>query len=71
VVGILILRLDMYTGTLIEDLLRTVERAEYQIQLKRAAEEKDWKNLFELRGAERGLGQHGFEQREQIFAGAA
>jgi hypothetical protein len=71
VVGILILRLDMYTGTLIEDLLRTVERAEYQIQQKRAAEERNWQKLFELRGAECGLVERGLEQREQIFAGAA
>jgi hypothetical protein len=52
----------MYTGTLIEELLRTVERAEHNIRQTRAVEEKEWQNLFELRGA---------EQSEQIFAGAA
>jgi hypothetical protein len=52
----------MYTGTLIEELLRTVEQAEHNTQLTRAAEEKEWQNLFELRSA---------EQTEQIFAGAA
>jgi hypothetical protein len=51
----------MYTGTLIEDLLRTVKLAECQIQQRRAAEEKEWHNVFELRS----------EEQEQIFAGAA
>jgi hypothetical protein len=62
VVGILILRFEMYTGTLIEDLLRTVEQAEHEIQQKCATQERDWQKLFELPGS---------EQREQIFAGAA
>jgi hypothetical protein len=60
----------MYTGTLIEELLRTVERAEHNIRQAQPAQERDWQNIFELRSSELGSGL-GSEQREQIFAGAA
>jgi hypothetical protein len=60
----------MYTGTLIEELLRTVEQAERNIQRTPGAEEKEWRTIFELRSSELGSGL-GSEQREQIFAGAA
>jgi hypothetical protein len=53
----------MYTGTMIQDLLRTVERAEINFQQKRAAEEMELLRLFELRSPQ--------EIPEQIFAGAA
>jgi hypothetical protein len=53
----------MYTGTLIEDLMATVERAEKFAQQKRLLEETDLHRLFEMQSPEM--------QRERIFAGAA
>ena len=53
----------MYTGTLIKDLMATVERAEQSVQQKRVAEENELRRLFELQGSQ--------TKRERIFAGAA
>ncbi len=38
----------MYTGTLINDLMATVERAERGVQQKRIADEVELQRLFEL-----------------------
>lgn len=54
----------MYTGTLIRDLMATVERAELGLQQqKRFAEEMELQRLFEL--------QPPSMWTDQIFAGAA
>jgi hypothetical protein len=53
----------MYTGTLIKDLMRAVERAEQSAQQKRVAEETELRRLFELQSPK--------IQPERIFAGAA
>ncbi len=53
----------MYTGTLIEDLMAAVERAEKLVQQKRVAEEPDFRQLFALPSPE--------AQQEHIYAGAA
>jgi hypothetical protein len=53
----------MYTGTLLNDLMRAVERAEQRAQQKRVAEETELRRLFTLQTPPR------FEER--IFAGAA
>jgi hypothetical protein len=53
----------MYTGTLIEDLMATVERAEKFVQHRCMAEEADLQQLFELPSRE--------VQEERIYAGAA
>jgi hypothetical protein len=53
----------MYTGTLINDLMATVERAERGAQQKRIAEEMELRRLFELRAPQK--------QHEPVFAGAA
>jgi hypothetical protein len=53
----------MYTGTLIHDLLATVERAEERLQRKREKEEAELRRLFELQAPP--------TQFERIFAGAA
>jgi hypothetical protein len=53
----------MYTGTLIEDLMATVERAEKLVQQKRMVEETDRRYLFELPSRQ--------TQQERIYAGAA
>jgi len=51
----------MYTGTLIKDLMATVERAERGAQQRRIAEEMELRRMFELQALE----------REQVLAGAA
>lgn len=53
----------MYTGTLIKDLMATVERAEQGAQQKRIADEMELQRLFELRVPR----MHG----EQVLVGAA
>jgi hypothetical protein len=53
----------MYTGTLIEDLMATVERAEKLVRQKRVIEEADLRQLFELQSRE--------TKQESIYAGAA
>ncbi len=54
----------MYTGTLIRDLMATVERAELGLQQqRRVAEEVELQRLFEL--------QEPSMWSRQIFAGAA
>src|ERR1700730_15194311 len=40
----------MYTGTLIKDLMMTVERAERLIRLRQITEERELQRLFELQG---------------------
>jgi hypothetical protein len=54
---------DMYTGTLISDLLAVVERAEQLGRQRIMAEEMELERIFELLGPA--------VQGEQIFAGAA
>jgi hypothetical protein len=56
-------RCEMYTGTLIKDLMATVERAEQSVQQKRITEETELERWFELRSP--GI------DREPVFAGAA
>jgi len=53
----------MYKGTLIDDLMATVERAERSAQQKRAANEWELRRIFELQSPQ----MHG----EQVYAGAA
>jgi hypothetical protein len=53
----------MYSGTLIEDLMATVERAEKLVQYRRMLEEADLRQLFELPSREK--------KQEHIYAGAA
>jgi hypothetical protein len=53
----------MYTGTLLTDLMRAVERAEQSVQQKRVAEETELRRLFTLQIPPR--------LEERIFAGAA
>ena len=53
----------MYAGTLIKDLMRTVERAEQSAQQKCALEETELRRFFELQNPK--------IQQERIFAGAA
>jgi hypothetical protein len=53
----------MYTGTLIEDLLATVERAEQSVQQKRLIEQTELRRWFELQSPP--------IDREPVFAGAA
>ncbi|HEY1660605.1 MAG TPA: hypothetical protein VGG14_19800 [Candidatus Sulfotelmatobacter sp.] len=53
----------MYTGTLIEDLTATVERAEKLAKHKQVFEESDLRRLYELPSLEK--------QQERIYAGAA
>lgn len=53
----------MYTGTLIKDLMATVERAERGAQQKRIADEKERRWMFELRVPQM--------EQEPVFAGAA
>jgi hypothetical protein len=52
----------MYTGTLIQDLMATVERAERKAQLRRITEETELQRLFEMQTP---------WQAERVFAGAA
>ncbi|MFZ0277004.1 MAG: hypothetical protein WA254_17905 [Candidatus Sulfotelmatobacter sp.] len=53
----------MYTGTLIKDLMATVERAEQGALRKQIADELELQRLFELQIPQM--------QIEQILAGAA
>jgi len=53
----------MYTGTLIEELIATVERTERRIQLRQQVEEIELHQLFNLPASEL--------SREPAFAGAA
>jgi hypothetical protein len=53
----------MYTGTLIKDLIATVERAERGAQQKRVAEEMELRRMFELQVAQM--------HSEPVYAGAA
>ena len=53
----------MYTGTLIEDLMATVERAEKLMQQRQVVEEADLRRLFELPSRK--------SEQERIYAGAA
>ena len=53
----------MYTGTLIKDLVATVERAEQGARQKRIADEMELRRMFELQVPQM--------QREPVFAGAA
>ena len=53
----------MYTGTLIKDLMATVERAERGAQQKRIADEVELQRLFELQVPQM--------HSEQVLVGAA
>jgi len=57
----------MYTGTLINDLMATVERAEQRLEKrleqKRKEEEAELRHIFELQSPQ--------TRRERIYAGAA
>jgi hypothetical protein len=53
----------MYTGTLIQDLMMMVERAERRAKQKRTIDEMELQRLFELQVPQM--------QSEQVFAGAA
>lgn len=53
----------MYTGTLIDNLMTTVERTERRVELKRCLEEPELHQLFELPVSG--------TIHETIFAGAA
>ncbi len=53
----------MYTGTLIKDLMATVERAERGAQQKRVADEAELRRMFDL--------QIPRMQSETVYAGAA
>jgi hypothetical protein len=53
----------MYTGTLIKDLMATVERAERGAQQKRIADEMELRRLFQLQVPEM--------RGEQVLVGAA
>jgi hypothetical protein len=53
----------MYTGTLITDLVATVERAERGLLQKRIAEEMELRRLFELQAPRM--------HNEPAYAGAA
>ena len=53
----------MYTGTMIQDLMATVERAEKRAQFKQYADEIELQQLFDLPVATM--------HSEPVFAGAA
>jgi hypothetical protein len=53
----------MYTGTLIKDLMATVERAEQSVQQKRITEETELERWFEWQSPR--------IDHEPVFAGAA
>ena len=53
----------MYTGTLIKDLVATVERAERGLLQKRIADEMELRRMFELQAPQM--------RSETIYAGAA
>jgi hypothetical protein len=54
---------DMYTGTMIHDLMATVERAERRARQQQAAEERELQQLFDL--------QVPVMQDERFYVGAA
>jgi hypothetical protein len=53
----------MYTGTLIKDLMATVERAERSAQQKKIVDEMELRRMFELQLPQM--------DSEPVFAGAA
>lgn len=53
----------MYTGTLIRDLMTTVERTEQSAEQKRIADEMELQRIYGLRIP--------FTQHERIYVGAA
>jgi len=53
----------MYTGTLIKDLVATVERAERGAQQKRVADEMELRRMFDLQIPQM--------HSETVYAGAA
>ena len=53
----------MYKGTLIKDLMATVERAERGVQQKQIADEMELQRLFELQAPQM--------QSEHVLVGAA
>jgi hypothetical protein len=53
----------MYTGTLIQDLMATVERVERSAELKRRTEELELRRIYDLQISD--------SQSTAIFAGAA
>ena len=53
----------MYKGTLINDLMAAVERAEWRLQQKRVADEMELRRMFELQAPQM--------HDEQVLAGAA
>jgi hypothetical protein len=53
----------MYKGTLIKDLMATVERAEWRVQHKQIVDEMELRRMFEL--------QSPLMDSEPVFAGAA
>ena len=53
----------MYTGTLIRELLATVERVEYRVRAQQVADERELRMLFEM--------QIPHMQDEPVFVGAA
>jgi hypothetical protein len=54
----------MYTGTLIADLMATVERSERVVRQRRVAEEKELRQLFEMQPP-------AMRDEQRIYAGAA
>jgi hypothetical protein len=53
----------MYSGTLIRDLMSTVERVEQRVERKRVAEERELHVIFSM--------QIPVERSERIYMGAA
>ena len=53
----------MYTGTLIQELMATVERAERDVSRRQVSEVMELERLYELRIASM--------QGDEVFAGAA
>ena len=53
----------MYTGTLIKDLMATVERAEWRVQHKQIVDEMELRRMFELQLLQM--------DSEPVFTGAA
>ena len=53
----------MYTGTLINDLMATVERAERGVFQKQIVDEMELLRMFDLQGTQ--------VHREPVYAGAA
>jgi hypothetical protein len=67
----------MYTGTLISGLMATVERAEWSVQQRRVAEERELRRMFALQVAQAQVSQQVSQmqnsqlQHETVLAGAA